>query len=59
MKRLVVGSRFIKDAGLQDSNCMKKGLQHIVSCEYWEIYENTNSEEHLQTAASGFLETVL
>ena len=51
---------FLKVAGLQVSSCIKKGgSTQIFSCEYREIYKNTYFEEHLQTAASAFLETVL
>ena len=41
-------------------NFIKKGSQHrYIFCEYREIYKNTYFEEHLQTAASAFLESVL
>ena len=39
---------FIRVAGLQASNCMKKGAStHMFCCEYWEIYKSTYFAEHL------------
>ena len=59
-KHLCRGLFFIKVAGLQASNCIEKGAStQIFSYEYREIYKNTYFDEHLQTAASAFLETVL
>ena len=47
-KTLVLGLFFIKVAGLQASNCIKKGAStQIFSGEYQEIYKNTYFEEHL------------
>ena len=59
-KHLCQGLFFIKVAGLQVSNCIKKGAStQIFSGEYGEVYKNPYFEAHLQTAASSFLETVL
>ena len=59
-KHLCRGLFFIKVAGLQASNCVKKGAStQIFSCNNWEIYKNTDFEDYLRTAASAFLESVL
>ena len=44
-KHLYWGLFFSKDAGLQASNCIKKGLKNnIFFCKYQEIDENTYFE---------------
>ena len=58
-KHLCWGFFFIKVAGLQASNCIKKGLPHRhFIANFWGIYKNTYFEEHLRTAVSAFLETI-
>ena len=59
-KHLCGGIFFIKVAGLQASNCFKKGVStQIFSYEYQEIYKSTYFEEHLQTIIFAFLEIVV
>ena len=45
------GLFFIKVVGVQASNCIKKGLQHIFSGEYRENNKNFYSEELEQVEA--------
>ena len=51
-KTPVLESLFNKVAGLKPYNCTKRGSNQVLSCEYCEIFENTYSEKHLQTAGS-------
>ena len=55
-KKHVFGSFSDKVTGLQGYNFIKKRLQYIFSCKYQEMYKGTYSKEHLQPAASAFLE---
>ena len=50
MEKPVLESLFNKAAGLQVCNFIKKRLTQVFSCDYSEIFKDTNFEEHLQTA---------
>ena len=54
-KKLFLKSFATFTGKLQACNFIEKRLQHLFSSEYWKTFKNTYLEEHLLTAASGFL----
>ena len=50
---------FDKVTGLQDSNFIKKRLQHMFSCENCYSFKNTYFEEHLRAIASELIKQLI